>query len=195
MFDLSEHTIRNYIKAYNDGGLPSLRPDYGQGRPLLLDWSESQWLDLIHQPPTLHEKLNSGARNWTQDLLQQYFNHYHQLTISQATIAKAVKRAGVRWRRAKLSVRSPDPLYLVKRQRVEELKQKARNDTLSSLDAEHPPPIPDEKPAYLVYFDSTDLHWCPDIVGVYQALWQQIKVRSPGFDNPWLALFGSLLFP
>lgn len=195
MFDLSEHTIRAYIKAYNDGGLTGLRPDYGQGRPLLLDWSESQWLDLIHQPPTVHEKLNSGALNWTQELLQQYFAHYHQLMISQATIAKAIKRAGVRWRRAKLSVRSPDPLYLVKRQRVEQLKQKALNGTLSNLDAEHPPPISNEKPAYLVYFDSTDLHWCPDIGGVYQAVSQQIKVRSPGYDNPWLALFGSLLFP
>ena len=35
MFDLSEPTIRAYIKAYNDGGLTGLRPDYGQGRPLL----------------------------------------------------------------------------------------------------------------------------------------------------------------
>ena len=195
MFDMSEHTIRTYIKAYNEGGLVSLRPSYGQGRPLLLDWSESQWLDLIRQPPTVHKKLNSGSLSWTQELLQQYFAHYHPLIISQATLAKAIKRAGVSWRRAKLSLQSPDPLYLVKRQRVEYLKQKALNDTLSSQDAEHPPPIPDKKQAYLVYFGGTDLHWCPDIGSFYQALVHQLKVRSPGSDNPWLALFGSLLFP
>ena len=194
LFDLNEHTIRAYIKAYNGGGLAGLRPSYGQGRPLLLNWSKGQWLDLLHQPPLRHEKLNSGAINWTQDLLQQYFAHYHQLSISQATIAKAIKRAGVRWRRAKLSVQSPDPLYLVKRQRVEQLQAKARNGTLSSQDAQHPPPQP-KKRAYLVYFDSTDLHWCPDIGTIYQARGHQLKVRSPGYDNPWLALFGSLLFP
>lgn len=195
MFDLSGHTIRTYIQRYNGGGLASLAPRYGQGRPLLLNWTRSQWLDLMHQPPKDHDKLNSGAMNWTQELLQQYFVHYHKLMVSQSTISKAIKRAGVRWRRAKLTVQSPDPLYVVKRQRVEQLKQKALNGTLSSQDAEHPPPASETKQACFVYFDSTDLHWCPDIGSVYTVEGQQIKVRSPGYQNPWYALFGSLLYP
>ena len=195
MFDLSSHTIRTYIKRYNEGGLAALMPGYGQGRPLLLDWTKSQWLDLMHQPPKDHDKLNSGAMNWTQELLQQYFAHYHKLTVSQSTISKAIKRAGVRWRRAKLTVKSPDPLYVVKRQRVEQLKQKARNGTLSGQDAEHPPPASEKKQARFAYFDSTDLHWCPDIGTVYTVEGQQIKVRSPGYQNPWYALFGSLIYP
>jgi transposase len=195
MFDLSSHTLRTYIQQYNEGGLAALKPGYGQGRPVLLDWTKSQWLDLMHQPPKDHDKLNSGAMNWTQELLQQYFVHYHELTISQGTISKAIKRAGVRWRRAKLTVQSPDPLYVVKRQRVEQLKQKALNGTLSSQDAEHPPPQSEKKQAYFAYFDSTDLHWCPDIGTVYTVEGEQIKVRSPGYQNPWYALFGSLIYP
>lgn len=193
LFDLSNQTIRTYLKSYNEGRLGALKAGYGQGRPRILDWSKSQWLDLLHQPPQHFDQLHSGAINWTQELLQQYFAHYHHLQLSQGTICKAIKRAGVGWRRAKLSVKSPDPLYSVKRQRVEQLKQKALNGTLSSQDAEHPPPT--SKPAYLVYFDSTDLHWCPDIGSGYQAQGEQIKVLSPGSDNPWYALFGSLMFP
>ena len=195
MFDLSSHTIRLYIKSYNDGGLAALIPGYGQGRPLTVAWTKSEWLDLIHQPPREYDKLNSGALNWTQELLQQYFALYHQLEVSQGTISKAIKRAGLSWRRAKLTVKSPDPLYVVKRQRVEQLKQKALAGTLSSLDAEHPPPSSEAKRAHFVYFDSTDLHWCPDIGNTYQNEGDQRKVRSPGYANPWYALFGSLLFP
>jgi len=195
LFDLSGHTIRSYINAYNDGGLASLIPGYGQGRPLSLNWTKAEWLNLIHQPPNDYDKLDSGALNWTHDLLQQYFAHYHQLSISQGTISKAIKRSGLSWRRAKLTVKSPDPLYVVKRQRVEQLKQKALTGMLSSQDAEHPPPSSNKKPAYLVYFDSTDLHWCPDIGYSHEPSGEQLKVRSPGYANPWYALFGSLLFP
>ena len=47
----------------------------------------------------------------------------------------------------------------------------------------------------MVYFDSTDLHWCPDIGHGYAPVGQQCKVDSPGKANPWLALFGSLIYP
>ena len=195
MFDLSCQTIRSYIHTYNEGQLAALSPAYGAGRRCCLDWSQEQWLDLLQQPPVNHAKLNSGALNWTQALLQQYLYQYHQLKVSQSTLSKALKRAKVHWRRAKLTVRSPDPLYLVKRQRVEQLKEKARNGTLSAADAEQPPPNADKLKARLVYFDSTDLHWCPDVGSTYQPASQQVKVRSPGDKNPWYALFGSLCFP
>lgn len=78
---------------------------------------------------------------------------------------------------------------------VEQLKQKALNGTLSSQDAEHPPPASEGKQAYFAYFDSIDLHWCPDIGTVYTVEGQQIKVRLPGYQNPWYALFGNPIYP
>ncbi len=51
------------------------------------------------------------------------------------------------------------------------------------------------KHAYLVFFDSTDLHWCPEVGYSYVLLGEQMKVESPGVENPWCALFGSLLYP
>jgi hypothetical protein len=46
-----------------------------------------------------------------------------------------------------------------------------------------------------VFFDATDLHWCPDVGNGYAPKGEQIKVDSPGIENPWCALLGSLIYP
>lgn len=47
----------------------------------------------------------------------------------------------------------------------------------------------------MVYFDSTDLHLCPEVGPTYQPAGHQLKVETPGKHNPWYALFGSLVYP
>ena len=49
--------------------------------------------------------------------------------------------------------------------------------------------------ARIMHLDSTDLHWNPDIGSTYSLAGKQLKVDSPGLENPWYALFGSLIFP
>lgn len=195
MFDLSAATIRQYIKRYNSAGLSGLEPSYGTGRKAKLSWSHGQWTDLLNQAPSQFDKLESGAQNWSQGLLKEYLALYHDLHLSQGTISKALKRVGINWRRAKLTVTSPDPLYTVKRQRLESLKKKALQGQLSPQDAHHSVSVTRPRRSYLVFFDSTDLHWCPDVGPAYSAQGVQIKVGSPGYENPWYALFGSLIFP
>ena len=90
---------------------------------------------------------------------------------------------------------SPDPDYIIKKQRVETLKKKALAQKLTSHDAQQPDLSQPAKPATLVYFDSTDLHWLPDEGHAYSAVGEQVKVETPGNKNPWSALFGSLCFP
>lgn len=195
LFDLSEATIRSYIHCFNRGGVTGLRPDYGQGRPSTLAWTQAQWQDVLAQSPAHLSLLASKAHNWTQALLQRYLKAYHQLEVSQPTIAKSLRRAGIRWRRAKLRVYSPDPLYLVKRQRITHLQQMALAGTLTSEAGAHPRSDEPPKRAYLAFLDSTDLHWCPDLGAAYAPTGQQRRVDSPGLENPWYALFGSLIFP
>ena len=57
--------------------------------------------ELIKRSPSQFDKLESGARNWTQALLSQYFWHYHHLEISQSGVSDALKRLGIVWTRAK----------------------------------------------------------------------------------------------
>jgi transposase len=195
LFDLGEGTIRRYIHDYNEGGIIGLQPAYGQGRPLSLTWTKDEWLDLLAQSPGDYPELKTAAQNWTQALLLQYLAIYHQIRASQTTLSKALRRVGIRWRRAKRRVHSPDPLYVVKRQRIADLKQLALSGDLTSEAAAHPRSDEPPKPATLVFLDSTDVHWCPDIGPAYVAVGQQLKVNTPGLENPWYALFGSLHFP
>ena len=195
LFDLSAATIRRYIHCFNDAGLAGLRPAYGRGRPPLLNWTKDQWLDVLAQSPADIEPLNTAAQNWTQALLRQYLETCHEVEVTQTTISKALRRAGIRWRRAKRRVHSPDPLYVVKRQRVEQLRQLALAGGLSSQSSARRRSDEPPKSAYLAFLDSTDLHWNPDIGATYGAAGKQLKVDSPGLENPWYALFGSLIFP
>lgn len=195
MLDISAGTIRRYIHAFNAAGLAGLEPDYGQGRPLGLTWTKEQWLNLLAQAPADLALLETADQNWTQVMLRRYLEKYHQLEVTQTTISKTLRRVGIVWRRAKRRVHSPDPLYIVKRQRVADLEQLATAGSLTTQAAAHPRSDEPPKPATLVFLDSTDLHWCPDIGATYSPLGQQVKVNTPGLENPWYALFGSLFFP
>ena len=195
LFDLNEATIRSYIHRFNRDGVAGLRTTYGTGRPPTLAWTQAHWQDVLAQSPAHLSLLATKAHNWTQALLRQYLKAYHQIEVSQPTIAKSLRRAGIRWRRAKLRVYSPDPLYLVKRQRIVDLKQMALESTLLTQAGAHPRSDEPPKRAYLAFLDSTDLHWCPDLGATYAPVGQQRRVDSPGLENPWYALFGSLIYP
>lgn len=101
LFDLDQATVRDYIHRYNKGGLAGLKPDYGQGRPTEIGLTKAEMEELISRSPSQFEKLDTGARNWSQALLCDYFWHYHQLKISQSGISDALKRLDIVWRRAK----------------------------------------------------------------------------------------------
>jgi len=137
MFNLGAGAIRRHIHAYNEAGLDGLRPAYGQGRPSTLSWTQAEWLDLLSQSPAELALLATGVQNWTHALLAQYLAAYHQVHLSQATLSRALRRVGIRWRRAKARVYSPDPLYVVKRQRLAALQQLALSGRLTSQTA-HP---------------------------------------------------------
>ena len=126
--------------------------------------------------------------------MAQYLAKYEDIEMSQASVSLMLKRVGIKWKRAKARIKSPDPLYVIKRQRVEALKAKAESNTLTSGEATHPPPD-GTKPALLFYLDSTDLHWCPDIGQTYSQIGDQLKVDTPALRIlGWLCL-ARWLFP
>ncbi len=75
------------------------------------------------------------------------------------------------------------------------IKKKALEGTLTGHDAENADLSVPARPARLVFFDSTDLHWCPDTGNSYVPAGGQCAVESPGKENPWNALFGSIVYP
>jgi len=123
LFELCPDTVRRYIKRYHAGGLTGLKRHYSEGAPQKIPLTKTEWEDLLHQSPSQFDRLQTGARNWTHELLIEYFQHYYGVSVVQSTISECLKRHKIRWNRGKLKVTSPDPLYTVKRERIDPLKK------------------------------------------------------------------------
>jgi len=123
LFGVCKATIRDYIHRYNEGGIGNLRPKRSTGAPVKIALSKAEFEELLHQSPCQFDKLDTAVRNWTQELLIAYFEMYHDLKVKQSAISKRLKQLGLSWNRGKLKVTSPDPLYTLKRERINELKK------------------------------------------------------------------------
>lgn len=122
-FDVCQATVRQYIKAYNRGGLDELRPQKSPGRPPKVGHlSRDDWSDILHRTPNQYEKLKTDSRQWTLALLVRYAKEYLGEEVHFDTISKALRRCKYRTGRSKLRVSSPDADYLVKRERIQKLR-------------------------------------------------------------------------
>jgi transposase len=123
LFDLCAATVRVYITRYNTGGLTGLKRQSSDGGPPKIPLDKAEWEELLHQSPSQFERLHTGARNWTQELLVEYLCQYYDVSVTQAAVSLSLKRHKIPWNRGKLKVTSPDPLYTVKRDRIDRLKK------------------------------------------------------------------------
>lgn len=122
-FDLCSKTVRNYIKAYNQGGIDQLRVKKSPGRPPKVGHlSRDDWSEILSRTPNHYERLETDSRQWTLELLVRYAKEYLSQDVCLDTISKALRRCKYRTGRSKLRVGSPDPDYLVKRERIEQLR-------------------------------------------------------------------------
>lgn len=122
-FSMCQQTIRNYINAYNQGGLPTLFPGKSPGRPpKISNWTKQDWDRVLEQTPNQYEKLDTQSRQWTLDRLRVYVKEYHNIDVSIVSVHKSLRKTGRRTGRSKLRVGSPDPDYTVKREAIGKLR-------------------------------------------------------------------------
>jgi transposase len=125
LLGLHANTVRSVIKKFQAYGFEGLqRKPRGKPEEKLKAYDKAYWEDILSQPPSSFEKLETPDQNWTYALIQQYSETYLQLKVTISTIWNHLRRVGFTSGRAKLSITSPDPDYQVKRQRVEDLKKK-----------------------------------------------------------------------
>ena len=113
-------TVHNALHAFAREGLACLREK--SSRPhsahAFLDERFSDALkDLLHHSPRV---MGKSTTLWTLDLLAEVC-HVKGWTPRQLTgeaIRMALKRLGIRWRRAKHWITSPDPAYARKKKRA-----------------------------------------------------------------------------
>src|ERR671936_167318 len=122
---------RNVIQAFKQRGLDSLtrRSHHPGGVVSAFDTPRAQALRaLLHQSPRTFGKETSL---WTLELAAEvaYEQGLTATRVSDETIRATLARMGVRWRRAKEWITSPDPEYA---------RKKARRDRLIRLAQAHP---------------------------------------------------------
>lgn len=101
MFDLSQATVRTYIKKYNQQGLEGLKPKRIRGRKAKIRLTKEEWEELFQRSPHQYEQLKTETRNWSQRLVQTYLEKYQGIMVSQSAISNTLKKMGISWTRTK----------------------------------------------------------------------------------------------
>jgi transposase len=126
IFKVTPQTIRAFIHAYNQGGVEQLLPKKKPGRRPRLKLTETQWIEILHQPPCSFEKLLTESRNWTLELLSNYCQQYYSVKLCPSWLWYILRRHKINMGRSQLRITSPDPQYTQKRNRTEAIKKKPK---------------------------------------------------------------------
>ena len=125
LLGLHPQTVRTIIKKFQAKGFKGLqRKPRGKPEEKLKAYGQAYWEDILSQPPSSFEKLDTPDQNWSYELIQNYIANYLRIKVTISTIWNHLRRVGYTSGRAKLSITSPDPDYQIKRQRVDDLKKK-----------------------------------------------------------------------
>ena len=112
----NDQTVRTAIQRFNADGLAALprRSSRPQTTQVAFDHTTAERLRaLLHQSPRTFGKPTSV---WTLDLVVEvsFAQGLTPRPVSRETIRATLRRLGVRWRRAKRWITSPDPAYAKK---------------------------------------------------------------------------------
>jgi len=123
--------VRDVIRTFNARGLDVLRRRSSRPGVIYSAFDTPRALalrEMLHQSPRLFDKPTSV---WTLELAADvaYEQGLTVTRVSGETIRATLARMGVRWRRAKEWITSPDPQYV---------RKKARRDRLIRLAQRHP---------------------------------------------------------
>jgi transposase len=113
----SDQTVRNAIRAFDETGLAALTP--GSSRPhtshAAVDATGAERLRaLLHRSP---REFGHPTSVWTLELAAEMAcrEGLTATRVSDETVRATLARCGIRWRRAKTWITSPDPAYTQKK--------------------------------------------------------------------------------
>ena len=111
--DCSDQTVRQAIRAYQQTGLACLQ-EKSHARhnqePSIKEAGRERLKELIRlSPRTFGYETSVWTRSLLAEMLHQEGHTAYQ--VSPSTITLTLERLGIKWRRAKQWVRSPDPHY------------------------------------------------------------------------------------
>jgi len=121
MLGCTDHTVRNVVREFDQAGLTACLTR-GSSRPRTIHRkvdgaADEQLRALLHRSPRTFGKPTSV---WTLDLAAEvsFAEGITTERVRGETIRQAILRLGVRWKRAKQWITSPDPEYARKKVRA-----------------------------------------------------------------------------
>jgi len=121
MLGCTDQTVRNVVREFEQAGLDACLTQ-GSSRPQTIhrkvaEVADEQLRALLHQSPRTFGKPTSV---WTLDLAAEvsFAEGITTERVRGETIRQAILRLGVRWKRAKEWITSPDPEYARKKVRA-----------------------------------------------------------------------------
>ena len=112
-----QQSVRNVVHGFNTRGLAALRPRSRRAKTIHRSFEPAQAEQLralVHQRPRSFGKPTSL---WTLALAAEvsFEQGLTATLVSDETIRMTLKRLGIRWKRAKQWITSPDPAYARKK--------------------------------------------------------------------------------
>jgi transposase len=94
--DLTETTVRTWLKRFNEAGLDGLQDRPRAGRPVT--YQPEQVAEVIATALTDPRQLNQPFACWTLDRLATYLNEEKKIAIKRSRIDEVLLAEGLRWR-------------------------------------------------------------------------------------------------
>jgi transposase len=115
----TDQTVRNVIRAFEREGVACLKPKSSvpKARHPELDTAKCETLRAwLHASP---RQFGKGRSLWTLNLVAEvcFEQGLTKALVSDETIREALRRLGVKWKRARDWITSPDPQYARKKRR------------------------------------------------------------------------------
>jgi transposase len=94
--ELTETTVRTWLKRFNEAGLDGLQDRPRAGRPIT--YQPEQVAEVIATALTDPRQLNQPFACWTLDRLATYLNEEKKIAIKRSRIDELLIAEGLRWR-------------------------------------------------------------------------------------------------
>jgi transposase len=104
----SATTVRSYIKAYNEAGIPGLDRDHSPGAPVRLTNEQQEKLKRTIVESVPHDVGFTARHNWTLELIADFIKREFGPSYSLRGISKMMHRQGLSYTRPTYTLAAAD---------------------------------------------------------------------------------------
>jgi transposase len=113
LLGVEERSMRKWARRFRERGVEGLRRKRRcYERPKMSDEREKRLIEVVRQSP---ESVGMEGNGWNCRMLSRWFADTFSVRLSDEWIRQTLLRHGLRFRRAKLKLTSPDPEYAKKK--------------------------------------------------------------------------------